>query len=235
MESMGKGERANPEITATFNAIGGIACKKNDLGNSLRELNYQQHRPAYTGLESGGQPDYTVLLPPLGFYVEGKAGVDHYTRLPFDKFEPDQRAWLSAFPEIAYVWIWLGEEPPHLPGGREAYLVDWPRWLALEQSIGRLSLPFEGEQSARKLLPEYQLEWAGDDTWRILNTHPFWAQRVDAARFFYQQCERLYKQGVPYGADVANRYRNFTRAQTRARRERRERERAGADVALLVL
>jgi hypothetical protein len=198
-------ERGNPEVKRTFEHIGGRAEKKTDLGNMLRAKHKLEGAPDKGGGEKGGHPDYHWMVPPMGGYVEAKAArrKDGAHNFQFEQIELKQREWLNGWSAISWLWLWYGEVPPTYqrdPARRRAYLIHWPMWLHYEKLLteaGLCGLAFlqahrlEHRQAglqAVDLLAAHELTWAGDRTWDIPPTHPFWTVPLAQVSLFAPRC-----------------------------------------------
>jgi hypothetical protein len=193
-------ERGNPEIARTFKRYGGVAEKKTDLFHALRALEQKQGKEDTGAHEPGGHPDYTVLLPPFGFYVEAKAGSENYFNLA--EIAPKQREWLGRFAQISFLWLWMGDGRPNAKANpRHTWLIPWPHWLKVEDVLRSHGLrglsysqPHKVEHrtkglSAIQLLAPYELTWAGDRAWDIPKQHPIWNYLLELTETFVPQCE----------------------------------------------
>jgi hypothetical protein len=203
-------ERGNPEIARTFKRYGGVAEKKTDLFNALRALELKQGKEDTGAYEPGGHPDYTVLFPPFGFFVEAKAGRNNNFALA--EIAPKQRDWLGQYASISFLWLWMGDGRPNSKADpRRTWLIPWPHWLTIEgvlQAHGLKGLSFaqphklehrEAGLSAVKLLAPYELEWAGDRAWNIPKHHPIWDYLLEQAKSFGPRCERSTTEKVDNG------------------------------------
>ena len=190
---MGK-ERGNPEVARTFKALGGFAEKKTDLWNALHALRLAQGQPDVGPVAPGGQPDYIILLPPFGFFVEVKSAESNFA---LAELSDKQRAWLNAYADIAWLWLFMGESRQSRDLLRQAWLVPWRKWLGVEQRLanhGLRGLPYSTPHrrvhrdlrlSACDLLPRYVLAWnSAGGCWDIPDRHPFWSQPHRLVRRF---------------------------------------------------
>lgn len=164
-------ERGNPEIARTFEIAGGYAEKKSDLGHAIHFQRLKQGLDDSHDTE-GSRPDYVYTLGPVGGFIEAKAGD---TCFPFSNLKPNQRAWLDAMSARGlrcHLWLWLGDRIGGKKNPRKAWLVDWVDWLLLEGQITeRKSLSY---LEACFRLPDWELEWLGQQRWGIPPRHPFW-------------------------------------------------------------
>lgn len=178
-------ERGNPEIVRTFKAIGGFAEKKTDLWHAVNALRFARGDVGTIEIEEGGHPDYTVLVPPFGFFVEVKSAA---ANLPLAAITPKQRAWLDEFQSISWLWLFMGTAIHARTNPRRAWLVPWSQWRRVEARLsahGLKGLPYALPHrrmhrdlglSAGQLLKRFALEWQGDGAWTIPPKHPFWTQ-----------------------------------------------------------
>lgn len=186
-------ERGNPEVARTFKALGGHAEKKTDLWNALHALHLAQGRPDPATVEPGGQPDYIVLLPPFGFFVEVKSADSNFA---FAELSDKQRDWLTAYADIAWLWLFMGTTISARLLPRRAWLIPWRKWLALESRLaahGLRGLPYETPHrrahralglSACDQLSRYALTWNSGGAWDIPERHPLWSQPHRLVRRF---------------------------------------------------
>jgi len=190
---MASRERGNPEVKRTFERLGGVAEKKQDLYHALRALGQLRGENDAGDHSAGGHPDYTVLLPPFGFYIEAKAG--HNNRFDFDQIDEKQRNYLDLYAPISYLWLWMGEgRPTDNDNPRMAWLIPWKDWLDLEQLFAahsRVSIPYEAASGldADTYLDAYKLTWVGKGCWDIPPKHPLWFRLTTEAREFAKKCE----------------------------------------------
>jgi hypothetical protein len=180
-------ERGNPEIVRTFKAIGGFAEKKTDLWHAVNALRFARGEVDTVDIEEGGHPDYTVLVPPFGFFVEVKSAA---TNFPLADLSPKQRDWLDEFQSISWLWLFMGTAINARSAPRRAWLIPWPQWRRVEARLERhglkglpYDLPHRREHrdlglSARQLLKRYALDWQGEGAWAIPAGHPFWTQAL---------------------------------------------------------
>ncbi len=178
-------ERGNPEIVRTFKAIGGFAEKKTDLWHAVNALRWARGEADSIDIEEGGHPDYTVLVPPFGFFIEVKSAA---TNLALAEISPKQRAWLDDFQTISWLWLFMGTAINARLHPRRAWLVPWPQWRRVEARLtahGLKGLPYDLPHrrahrdlglSACQLLKRFALEWQGSGAWTIPDRHPFWSQ-----------------------------------------------------------
>ena len=186
-------ERGNPEIVRTFKALGGYAEKKTDLWHAVNALRLAKGAVEVVDIEEGGHPDYTVLVPPFGFFVEVKSAI---TNFPLADLNPRQREWLDSFASISYLWLFMGTTINARVAPRRAWLVPWPQWRRVEARLAAhglrglpCDLPHRREHralglSAERLLRRFALEWQGDGAWRLPPRHPFWTQPQRLVRRF---------------------------------------------------
>jgi hypothetical protein len=186
-------ERGNPEVARSFQAVGGFAEKKTDLWNALNALRHERGESGVLDVEPGGHPDYTVLVPPYGFFVEVKWAESNFA---LADLAPRQREWLDTYRDISWLWLFMGTAINARERPRRAWLVPWRTWLVMEGRLaaaGLKGLPYSTPHrrehraqglSACELLQRYALEWAGAGIWTIPPAHPFWRapQRL-AGRF----------------------------------------------------
>ncbi len=176
-------ERGNPEVVRTFRAVGGFAEKKTDLWNAIHAWRQAQGVEDNEDVEAGGHPDYIVLVPPFGFFVEVKSALANF---PLAELTARQREWLGDYVDIVWLWLFMGTSIGARERPRRAWLVPWRKWLAVEAQLGASGLkglPYDQPHqrahrdrglSACQLLKRYALEWAGDGTWTIPASHVFW-------------------------------------------------------------
>lgn len=168
------------EVYRTFTRIGGYARKNTDIMNAVRALKGQH----VEGGTKSGHPDYVILLPPYGLFIEVKGAAQNFN---FNEISPEQREWMNTFSTISYVWLFMGDGRVN---GRErprrAYLVPWEMWLGRESYVkgqGLAGLPYSPHQLAHRnlgldchsiLLP-FELQWLGTSScWKIPHYHPLW-------------------------------------------------------------
>jgi hypothetical protein len=178
-------ERGNPEIVRTFKAIGGFAEKKTDLWHAVNALRFARGEIDAIDIEEGGHPDYTVMVPPFGFFVEVKSAA---TNLALAEITPRQRDWLDEFAAISYLWLFMGTSINARAAPRRAWLIPWPQWRRVEARLAAhglkglpCDLPHRRDHralglSAQQLLKRFALEWQGNGAWTIPPAHPFWKQ-----------------------------------------------------------
>jgi hypothetical protein len=186
-------ERGNPEIARTFKALGGFADKKTDLWNAIHALRIVRGEADPVDVEPGGQPDYMVLMPPFGFFVEVKSAENNFS---FSELTPKQREWLAEFCDISWLWLFMGTSINARVNPRRAWLVPWRKWLGVEARVaphGLKGLPYDTPHrrehrdlglSACHLLRRYALTWNGAGLWDIPERHPFWSQPHRLVRRF---------------------------------------------------
>lgn len=177
-------ERGNPEIVRTFKALGGFAEKKTDLWHAVNAMRRAQGAVDSIDIEEGGHPDYIVLVPPFGFFVEVKSAAANFA---LADLTPKQRAWLDDFASVSYLWLFMGTSINARSAPRRAWLIPWPQWRRIETRLadhGLKGLPGELPHrrehrelglSADHLLKRFALEWQGSGAWAIPAGHPFWA------------------------------------------------------------
>ena len=178
-------ERGNPEIVRTFKAIGGFAEKKTDLWNAVNALRLARGEVDTIEIEEGGHPDYTVLVPPFGFFIEVKSAA---TNLSLAEISPRQREWLDEFAAISYLWLFMGTAINARTAPRRAWLIPWAQWRRVETRLAAhglkglpADLPHRRDHrdlglSASNLLKRFALTWQGSGAWTIPPEHPFWSQ-----------------------------------------------------------
>lgn len=182
---MGIERKFQGEVYRTFvTGLGGYARKKTDIYHALKAMG----RVVADQSESG-HPDYTVILPPFGFFVEIKGDEKN---LAFDTIEPQQREWLDTFVPASWLWIFLGDGQPQWADlskrPRRAYLVEWAEWKSVERRLeaaGLAGLPYKPHAlenrelglSAGELLADFRLQWVGGQgsRWSIPSNHPLWS------------------------------------------------------------
>ena len=186
-------ERGNPEIVRTFKAIGGFAEKKTDLWHAVNALRLARGEADPVDIEEGGHPDYTVLVPPFGFFVEVKSAA---TNFALADLNPKQREWLDAFAHISYLWLFMGTTINARTAPRRAWLIPWPQGRRVESRLmahGLKGLPSDLPHrrehralglSADQLLRRFALEWQGSGAWSIPPQHPFWKHPQRLVRRF---------------------------------------------------
>ena len=135
-------------------------------------------------IEEGGHPDYTVLVPPFGFFVEVKSAA---ANLALSEISPKQREWLDEFASVSYLWLFMGTTINARTSPRRAWLVPWPQWRRVETRLAAhglkglaCDLPHRRDHrdlglSAQQLLKRFALEWQGSGAWTIPPRHPFWS------------------------------------------------------------
>ena len=177
-------ERGNPEIVRTFKAIGGFAEKKTDLWHAVNALRHARGEANNIDIEEGGHPDYTVLVPPFGFFVEVKSAA---TNFALAEISPKQREWLDEFASVSFLWLFMGTAINARSTPRRAWLIPWPQWRRVETRLdayGLKGLPSDTPHrrdhrdlglSAQQLLRRFALEWQGNGAWGIPPLHPFWS------------------------------------------------------------
>jgi len=184
------------QIKRTFEALGGRARKRNDLGHMLRALG-----KAKAGAAPSGEPDYTATLDGLAFYIEakdsdsGSAGL----RYSFKELTPEQRVFLHHYETYSYLWLWMGQRINSAEYPLRAWLIPWPKYYAVEvefREAGLLSMAYlhpkelkhrEQGLSAVNKLGSYELIWFGDGIWRIPPLHELWRR---SAALHYREPER---------------------------------------------
>jgi hypothetical protein len=193
-------ERGNPEIVRTFKALGGFAEKKTDLWHAVNALRQARGDSATIDIEEGGHPDYTVLVPPFGFFVEVKSAL---INLPLADITPKQRDWLDEFESISWLWLFMGTAIHARTHPRRAWLIPWPQWRRIEARLtahGLKGLPYELPHrrehrglglSATQLLKRFGLEWQGNGAWTIPARHPFWSLAPRQVRRFKPARRRI--------------------------------------------
>jgi hypothetical protein len=186
-------ERGNPEVARTFKALGGFAEKKTDLWNAIHALRLAQGQPDPVAIEPGGQPDYIVLLPPFGFFVEVKSAESNFA---LSELSDKQREWLTTYADISWLWLFMGTAINSTTLPRRAWLIPWRKWLALEAKLaahGLRGLPYDTPHrrahrelglSASSLLARYALAWTSAGVWDVPDRHPFWSQPHRLVRRF---------------------------------------------------
>lgn len=173
-----------PEVGQTFKSIGGYARKHTDIFNAVKYLAQKSGQSIEVSQSKSGHPDFTVLLPPYGFFVEVKVA---RSNLPLSEISDEQRAWLSTFVPSSWIWLGIGRGNPNWAEPREprrAYLVEWNYWLHMEDVLiqhGLGGVAYTPHQvahrsvlSAGSLLRAYRLQWSSG-RWSIPNGHPLWS------------------------------------------------------------
>lgn len=186
-------ERGNPEIVRTFRAIGGFAEKKTDLWHAVNALRFERGEAEPIDIEEDGHPDYIVLVPPFGFFIEVKSAVANFA---LSEISPRQREWLDEYAAISYLWLFMGTAINARSTPRRAWLVPWPQWRRVEDRLAAQGLrglpcdqPHRREHrelglSAQTLLKHFALEWQGSGAWTIPAAHPFWSHPQRLVRRF---------------------------------------------------
>jgi hypothetical protein len=179
-------ERGNPQIKRTFDRYCLFAWKPPD-------------RP---GFQSPGRPDYQVtrIASRWGYtcgefiWVEAKDGHDNFA---LSQISDEQRTWMTYGPRalgneharderyvfMCWLWLWFGDRVGGKENPRAVFLVPWCKWLDIESTLNHAGLSglsyitphkleHRGKHSAVDLLKEFQLEWAGDNSWSIPETNP---------------------------------------------------------------
>lgn len=169
--------------------MGAYAHKHSDIRYAVRALTGND-----IGSGKSGHPDYTVIVPPFGFFIEVK-GAD--LNFPLDEISEAQRAWMDEFQMVSYIWLFMGDgrvngtERP-----RKAYLVPWYAWIQIERKLfqhGLKGIPYQPHSlehrelglSAHSLLGRFELQW-DSGKWRIPRRHHFWVGPLaDTQTLFY--------------------------------------------------
>lgn len=127
-----------------------------------------------------GRADFIFMGWGSGGAAEAKTGRgEHRQSWPFSEWKPHQRKWAelwrSQYNNEYWLYITVGTIIPRGQNHKVKYpritvLLPSEEVIRLEQESKRKSLSYE--QIAA--MTEYRLEWAGNKTWSIPPSHPFW-------------------------------------------------------------
>lgn len=118
------------------------------------------------------KPDYLMAMSYV--YVEAKGAGDSWA------FTTSIRENQRVVAEEHETWLFLEIGKGRAPKGKNAFLVPWEKWEAIEKELlenNQKSLIFEASNRSRmpvasEVLGEWQLEW--QKQWTIPSQHEFW-------------------------------------------------------------